>query len=109
MSPLQWDRMLETCYRQDATDLLFVPGPPPMVRLRTSWRALELPPVDAAAVQALANERIGAEPDGRADGYAYSDFSYGDVIRFRAMAFGYPFTDVLVIARRPTEPDDESS
>jgi Tfp pilus assembly pilus retraction ATPase PilT len=109
MAELRWDRLLETCIRKHATDLLLSPGSPPMVRLRESWRALQIRTLDAATVRAMANERMGTAPDGEADGYAYSDSRYGDIARFRAMAFGYPNTTSLLIAMFPDDPNRQGS
>jgi Tfp pilus assembly pilus retraction ATPase PilT len=103
MASLQWDRLLETCYRRNASDILLSPGSPPMIRLSESWRTLQAPPVDTAAIQALVAERFVTAPDGEHDGYAYSDFAYKGMRRFRAMAFGYPATFLLLIARYPAE------
>ncbi len=64
---------------------------------------MQAPSVDTAAIQAMVAERFGAAPDGERDGYAYSDFHYGDIARFRAMAFGYPTTFLLLIARQQAE------
>ena len=96
---LQWDRLLETCYRRNASDILLCPGASPMIRLTESWRALQVLPVDAATIQALARERLGENPAGREEGCSYVDFDYVDAGRFRATAFGYPGTNVLLISR----------
>lgn len=101
MGSLQWNRLLETCYRGNASDILLSPGASPMIRLAECWRSLQVPPVDAAAIRALAREQLGEHPDGREEGYSYSDFGYGDVGRFRTTAFGYPATNVLLISRYP--------
>ena len=106
MASLQWDRLLETCYRRNATDILLSPGASPMIRLAESWRSLQAPAVDAATIRALASEQLGENPAGRAEGYAYADFDYGDAGdagRFRATAFGYPATHVLLISRYSSE------
>ncbi len=103
MASLQWDRLLETCYRRNASDILLSPGASPMIRLAESWRSLQVPPVDAATIQALASEQLGENPAGREDGYSYSDFGYGDVGWFRATAIGYPATNVLLISRYPSD------
>ncbi len=100
---LQWDRLLETCVRRNATDILLSPGASPMIRLAESWRSLQVPPADAATIQALASEQLGENPVGREEGYSHSDFSYGDAGRFRATAFGYPATTVLLISRYPSD------
>src|SRR3954451_8035843 len=102
MASLNWDRLLETCYRRGASDILLCPDASPIIRLAESWRALQVPAVDAATIQALANEQLGENPPGREQGYAYSDFSYGEAGRFRATAFGYPATNALLISRYPS-------
>jgi Tfp pilus assembly pilus retraction ATPase PilT len=110
MADLRWDRLLETCIRKHATDLLLTSGSPPMVRLRESWRALQTHALDAEAIRALASERLGTTPDGEVDGYAYRDFQYGDPgTRFRAMAFAYPNTTSLLVAMYPNDPDGQGS
>ena len=106
MGSLQWDRLLETCYRRNASDLLLSPGASPMIRLPESWRSLQVLPIDAATIQALAAEQLGENPAGREEGYSYSDFAYGDAGRFRATAFGYPATNVLLISRYPSDGSD---
>jgi len=106
MASLQWDRLLETCYRRNASDVLLSPGASPMIRLAESWRSLQVPAADAATIRALASELLGENPAGREEGYAYSDFDYGDAgdaTRFRATAFGYPATNVLLISRYPSD------
>ena len=106
MASLQWDRLLETCCRRNASDILLSPGASPLIRLAESWRSLQVPAVDAATIQALASEQLGENPAGREEGYAYSDFGYGDAGRFRATAFGYPATNVLLISRHPSGESD---
>jgi len=101
MASLQWDRLLETCCRRNATDILLCPGTSPMIRLTQSWRWLQVPPVDAATIQALASERIEEHTAAHEAGYCYADFNYGDTARFRAIAFGYPATNALLISRHP--------
>jgi Tfp pilus assembly pilus retraction ATPase PilT len=107
MGALQWDRMLETCHKRNGSELLLFPGSPPMIRMRRNWRAMDVPPIDAPTLQALAQELIGKKPDGQADGYTYSEFGYGDMRRLRAMAFGYPDTRLLIVARFPRDEGGE--
>lgn len=109
MATIQWDRLLETCHRRKASDILLIAGSPPLIRMGESWRALQIPPFTAADIETMAKERLGATLEGESDGYAYSDFSYGDVARFRAMAFGYPSTRALLIARYLTEASDDKT
>lgn len=87
---IQWDRLLETCCRRDATDIMLIPGSPPLIRMAEAWRALRAETVHLHDAVSLAAERFGAESDGERDGYAYISFAFGDLGRFRAMAFGYP-------------------
>lgn len=102
-------RLLETCYRRNASDILFSPGASPLIRLTESWRSLQVPPVDAATIQALASEQLGDHPAGREEGFSYVDFRYDDAVRFRITAFGYPATSVLLISRYPSDgPDGDS-
>ena len=103
MALLQWDRLLETCYRRNASDILLSPGASPMIRLAESWRALQVPPVDAATIEALAREQLGENPAGHEEGYSYADFAFGDAGRFRVTAFGYPAASVLLISRYPSD------
>ena len=103
MPRLAWDRLLETYCRRDASVMLFVPGSPPILHIGQDWRPLQVPPLEAADVVEMAAERMSPAPDGEAAGYAYSDFWYGDVAYFRAMAFGHPETRLLVVSR--TQPD----
>jgi Tfp pilus assembly pilus retraction ATPase PilT len=100
---LQWDRLLETCYRRNASDILLSPGASPMIRMAESWRSLQVPPLDAATIQALASKQLGENPVGHEDGYSYADFRFRDMGRFRATAFGYPTTNVLLISRYPRD------
>jgi Tfp pilus assembly pilus retraction ATPase PilT len=102
MARPDWDRLFGTCYKGGGTDLFLIPGSPPLIRLADGWHSmlaggdLTLPDVVS-----LARERLGATPDGQADGYSFSDFAFGNVARFRVMAFGYPKTTMLLVARWP--------
>jgi hypothetical protein len=102
-----WDRLLETCHKQ-GTDLLFVPGSPPLVRTASQWRALELPPLIPEEIRSLATEALKGAPHAETNGYSYCDFWYGDVEYFRAVAFGFPETTVFMVARLPKpRPENE--
>ena len=109
-----WDRLLETCCARNATDILLSPGSPPLLRLADKWHTLQVPAVDVTAIQTLVSEQLAAKPDGEVDGYAYWDFQFRRVFclppgtlaapicrRFRATAFGYPATNVLLISPHP--------
>ena len=81
--------------------MLLAPGAPPMIQIDGLWRSMSTEMLTPADLVALGNERLGLKPDGITNGYAYLDFSYGDVARFRVMAFGYPRTTLLLLARWP--------
>ncbi len=102
MATIAWDRLLETCYKRKADVALLAPGSPPVVRVDQSWRSLQVSPLEPGDVKAMASEILRPGPEAEADGYAYRDFWFGDVAFFRAMAFGYPETTLLVVS--PTAP-----
>jgi Tfp pilus assembly pilus retraction ATPase PilT len=83
--------------------MLLAPGSPPMLRLDDAWRALQLSPLQAEDVISMAAAQLSPKPQGEKDGYAYCDFSYGDVrvAFYRAMAFGFPETRFLMVSRTP--------
>jgi len=95
---MQLDRALETCWKRHGTDIVFAPDNPPLLRTPKGWHAMSIPPLDAAQIRALADERMSPKPDGEEGVYAWKDFRYGDVASFRAIAFGYPNTTLLVIS-----------
>jgi hypothetical protein len=97
MGKVAWDRLLETCY-QRGSDLLFVPGNPILVRSPRPWQSLQLPALSPHDVRTMAAERVSATHVA-VDGYAVQDFWYGDAAQFRATAFGYPETTVLLVSR----------
>ena len=107
MAGVAWDRLLETCYRRDADVALVTAGSPPLLKLGEQWRALQMPPLEVDDVTSLASELLRPK-QGEADGYAYIEFSYGDVASYRVMAFGFPATRLLVVSRsrgsRPPPP-----
>ncbi len=100
--PIRWDRILETCYRQNATDVLLVPGSPPMIRLGATWRALAAPALKSSDIQAFAKGQFGDKQPQEVYGHVSIDFPYGDVAMFHMMAFGYPSTNLVVLTRQPT-------
>jgi hypothetical protein len=91
-----------TCCRQNAVDVLLVPGSPPMIRLATSWRALAAPALKSSDIQAFAKGQFGDKQPQEVYGYASIDFPYGDVAMFHMMAFGYPSTNLVVLTRQQT-------
>ena len=102
MAAVQWDRLLETCYRRGGTDLLLTPGSSPMIRLADAWHDLQAPILEREEVEVAAREKI-AEPDGKADGYAYSDICHSRAGKFRVTAFGYPQAKLLLVTRYPDQ------
>jgi hypothetical protein len=106
MDSTLWNRLLETS-RNHGGDLLLVPGSPPLVRTGDDWRALMLPPLYPADVQAHATDCLDGAGTLSDDGYTYRDFPYArgtDTLDFRARAFAYPNTSVLLVSRLP-DPD----
>jgi Tfp pilus assembly pilus retraction ATPase PilT len=107
MAALQWDRLLATCTVRRASDILLSPGVQPLLRQTESWSPLQASPVDAAYLQQLVDAHLGAKPDGQTGDYAFWDFRFGDdPARFRAAAFGYPATRLLLITRFPPDGAD---
>ena len=102
-------RVLETCCRLHAADALLTPGSPPLVRHYGVWRSLKSPRVLMSDVVSMAMETVGARPSAGADGYTYTDFNFGNVARFRAMAFGYPQTTLLLLVHLSADSLPESS
>jgi Tfp pilus assembly pilus retraction ATPase PilT len=101
MTEIVWDRLLETALRRGATDLLLVPGSPPMLRTAEDIRAMNVPPLTDERIGELAEEMMSKKISGIADGYAFLDFRYlhdADAW-FRVMAFGYPHTKLVVVMR----------
>jgi Tfp pilus assembly pilus retraction ATPase PilT len=97
MAAIAWDRLLETCCRRHADVMLLTAGCPPMLHIEGIWRTLQTPPLEPGDVKAMATEVLDPKPEQQM-GYAYSDFWYGDVAFFRAMAFGYPETTLLIVS-----------
>jgi Tfp pilus assembly pilus retraction ATPase PilT len=111
MAGLPLERLLETCVRNNATDMRLVPDAPPQIRTTQGWRALSIPPATAADIALLAEDILTRAPSClQGNGYTYLDFWYGDVAYFRAMAYGHPDTTALVLMRLvpPSEPPPTS-
>jgi hypothetical protein len=109
MPSVPWDRLLETCYKREAEVAVLVPGSPPLVWVGDTFRALQVPPLTVEDLDEMVEERLGEAPEFNADGYAYVDFWYGDVVFYRVMAFGFPSTKALVLSRcKPTHPAPEN-
>ena len=95
------DRLLETCSRQHASDVLIAPNSQVLIRLQDSWRVLPTLNAESGDIVRMCAELFVGDEVKQQPGYASVDFSFGDLARFRAMAFGFPATKVLVIARFP--------
>ena len=106
MSALVWDRLLETLSRNSGTDLLLVPGSPPMVRTAQQIQAMSVPPLTEGDVAMLAEEMLSKKISGSADGYTWLDFNYlhDSAAWFRIMAFGYPATRAVMVMRQLQSP-----
>jgi len=107
MAP-QWDRLLETCHRKNATDMLLIAGSPVFIRLTDSWRALQTEILKPADLVVMAAQRLGPAPRDSGDGYFFADFSYKDGT-YRAKAFGFPETVMVLVVRYPSPPRKGSS
>ena len=105
MAALVWDRLLETLSKHSGTNLLLVPGSPPMLQIAQQMQALSVPPLSEEDVQLLAEEMLSKKVSGTADGYAWLDFNFlhDAGAWFRIMAFGYPDTKVVMVTRQ-TQP-----
>jgi Tfp pilus assembly ATPase PilU len=98
-----WDRLLETCSHNDASDLLLVPGSPPLIRLKEEWRVLSLPPLEMDQIRSMVEERMSGCSVAAKDGSIWWDIQHSDGSIFRISAFGYPETKVLLMARLPSK------
>ncbi len=106
MAKVEWDRLLETCIQRKATDILLVPGSPPLLRVNDKWRPLVTPDLKPDALAELAAAKLGPEPTAREFGYFYVDFTFHDSTRFRLMTFGHPTPTLLVVSRYPEDGHD---
>jgi Tfp pilus assembly pilus retraction ATPase PilT len=108
MPALVWDRLLETLSKNNGTNLLLVPGSPPMLQIAQQMQALSVPPLAGDDVHALPEEMLSKKVSGTADGYTWLDFNFlhDAGAWFRIMAFGYPDTKVVMVTRQVQEPRD---
>src|SRR6476659_569357 len=77
-----FDRLLETYVRRNASLLVLVAGSPPLILIEGLLRAMETPPLTPADVEELTFEKFtvrGQIGPAKANGYSYEDFWYGDV------------------------------
>jgi Tfp pilus assembly pilus retraction ATPase PilT len=108
MSGLTLDRLLETCVRRRATDMLLLPHAPPQIRLPDSWRTLQTAALTPADLMTFCNQIFTSPPQQSLDGYAAHDYLYNDVHLFRAMAFGHPNPTALILTPAPDAPPPAS-
>lgn len=101
MADLTLDRLLETCHRRNASDILLRPGGPPLIRVHDCWRSLQTGPVTPADIKSISDEIINPPAPSKSDGYHYYDFWHGKLAQFRIMAFDYPNTTALILMRHP--------
>jgi len=99
----RWDRLLNTTYLRNAEELLLISGSPPLLRMPDRLRALALPALDQSEVASLTAEMLADRSTPSEAGYASFEFRYvhdGDrTAWFRATAFGYPNTQLLLVTR----------
>ena len=100
---LQWDRLLETCYRRTSPELFFQPGSPLYIRYEGEWRTLQTPPLEAEDIVAMTEQIFQGKFDGDTSRFAFKSIAYGSFARFRFEAYGYPRTRVLKVFRVPQE------
>jgi len=98
-SPLQWDRMLETCFKRDGYELRIVPGSPISIRLPNEWRTLQIDPPKPADLIRLANEIFDDIPGNKVGIFAEKDIAYGTAARFLIRAHHFPQTTALDVFR----------
>ncbi|HEY7117128.1 MAG TPA: hypothetical protein VH475_11100 [Tepidisphaeraceae bacterium] len=97
-------KFLQTCYVNGGTDLVLAPGVAPLMRRDGGWHRLEIPPLGPDDIKKIAADLLYAQPFARNRTYAFVDFAYADLARFRATAFDYPDTSVVVITRIDAPP-----
>jgi len=89
MTTIHIDRLLETCVRQDASDIHLVVGRPPVIRLHGLLRSLEtkvLEPEDTVGLmKSITPERNQQEL--QEEGTTDFGFSFGEQGRFRVAVF----------------------
>lgn len=110
MAILAWDRILETCVRRGATDILLVPGCPPQIRLADGLRSLQIDPCSAADLQQMAAMLLTPEnAELREENYATLGFSYGKppdpyASYCRIVVFGQPSPEAVFVMASSSTP-----
>src|SRR5687768_6866741 len=104
MAAVLLDRLLETCRKRRAYDLVLAPGSKPLLRLASGWHPLQIAPTREEDIRSIADEGMTGGPPDAEEGYSFRDFTYGDEY-FRIAAFGYPDTKLVLITRHgPSAP-----
>ena len=98
------ERVLETCRTRSASDAFLIPGAQVLIRIRGGWRTLQTNRVTVADLASMAARTVGPNPAINEGGYAHCDFNFGNVARFKAMAFGYPETTALLLVQLTDDP-----
>ena len=105
MATIHIDRVLETCIRQGASDIHFVTGRPPVLRLHGGLRSLDtkvLEPDDTVALmKSITPDRNQQEL--QEEGTTDFGFAFGDAARFRVSVFRQRGQLSLVLRLIPNE------
>lgn len=105
MATIHIDRVLETCIRQDASDIHFVTGRPPVLRLHGGLRSLDTKVLDAddtvALMKSITPDRNQQEL--QEEGTTDFGFAFGDAARFRVSVFRQRGQLSLVLRLIPNE------
>ena len=105
MSRIHIDRVLETCIKQGASDIHFVTGRPPVLRLHGNLRSLETKVLDGddtvALMKSITPDRNQQEL--QEDGTTDFGFAFGDKGRFRVAVFRQRGELSLVLRLIPNE------
>ncbi len=105
MSRIHIDRVLETCIKQGASDIHFVTGRPPVLRLHGNLRSLETKVLDgddtAGLMKSITPDRNQQEL--QEEGTTDFGFAFGDKGRFRVSVFRQRGELSLVLRLIPNE------
>jgi len=105
MSRIHIDRVLETCIKQGASDIHFVTGRPPVLRLNGNLRSLETKVLDGddtvALMKSITPDRNQQEL--QEEGTTDFGFAFGDKGRFRVAVFRQRGELSLVLRLIPNE------
>lgn len=105
MSRIHIDRVLETCVKQGASDIHFVTGRPPVLRLHGGLRSLDTKVLDgddtAALMKSITPDRNQQEL--QEGGTTDFGFAFGDKGRFRVSVFRQRGVLSLVLRLIPSE------